>query len=505
MLIAGGIGLLRPEGAALALGVSLLIVSAVEVVTWVRFPGRMSDRSDRGRRMLRIGAGVAAGVALVVSASREVGEELQIVAAALVAFALVDLYGAWRASAPGIRSWRAARAALALAVAAVLILIPSIAFDIVIFLGAIAWMVIGAVTIAAAVDPTIGTGPDGRRPTGLSDLITTWLRSRDVGLERREEIVETYSYEHDVEGKLGRFGVLLALASTIAAAGLVANSVASIIGAMIVAPLMVPIIGIAIGIVTGSPPRAWRALLVVAGGIATTVLIGVAVGAWLGGPTVTQNTEIVGRTSPTLVDLVVALAAGAAGAYAVSNAKVADSLPGVAIAISLVPPLAAVGILLSDGDLPGAMGASLLFTTNFVSIVVAASVVFVLMGVAPLREVETRARRTQGWFIGFVALALVLMIPLAIGSQQALATADEETEATAAVEAWLAPDPGFEVIEVRVSGSSVLAEITGPGDPPNPDALLAALGEALGRPVSLQLRVIPAYIYSSSPLPVAPS
>ena len=228
-------------------------------------------------------------------------------------FALVDIYGAWRATAPGQRSWRAARAALAIATAAILIVIPSVAFAIVIFLGAIAWMVIGAITLAAALDPTIGSGPAGRRPTGLSDLVVTWLRSRDVGADRRVEIIDSYSYETDVRGKLSRFAILLGLSSAIAAAGLLGNSVAAIIGAMIVAPLMGPIIGIAIGIVTGSSARAWRSLQVVVAGIATTVLIGVALGAWLGGPTVTENSEIVGRTAPTLLDLVVALSAGAAG------------------------------------------------------------------------------------------------------------------------------------------------------------------------------------------------
>src|SRR5207342_368353 len=159
-----------------------------------------------------------------------------------------------------------------------------------------------------------------------------------------------------------RFSVLLILASIIACAGLIGNSVASIIGAMIIAPLMGPIVGIALGIVVGLPVRAVRSLVVAVAGIALTIGIGVAMGAWLGSaPSAPFNSEIVGRTSPTLIDLVVALAAGAAGAYATSNAKVADSLPGVAIAISLVPPLATAGILLSVGEAAASMGAFLLF------------------------------------------------------------------------------------------------------------------------------------------------
>jgi uncharacterized hydrophobic protein (TIGR00271 family) len=501
MLAAGALAVLRPDLAPLALGVALLVVSGVEVVLWARLRGPLAGRQDRGRRILRVAAGIVAGLALIVTAYRDIGGESQILAAALVAFALVDAYGAWRATVPGQRSWRAARAAVALATAAILIVIPTVAFAIVIFLGAIAWMVIGSITLAAALDPTIGVGPEGRRPTGLSDLVVTWVRSRDVGADRRVEIVDAYSYETDVHGKLSRFAILLGLSSAIAAAGLLGNSVAAIIGAMIVAPLMGPIIGIAIGIVTGSTARAWRSLQIVLAGIATTVLIGVALGAWLGGPTVTENSEIVGRTAPTLLDLVVALSAGAAGAYAVSNAKVSDSLPGVAIAISLVPPLATVGILLAYGDLAAAAGAGLLFLTNLVSIVVAASVVFVLTGVAPLVDIESRAERTQGWFVGFVALGLVLIIPLAIGTQQALAADADVSAATSTVDGWLEPAPDFEIVDIEIDGASVEVEVRGPGEAPSPEALEAALAADFGRPVSLRLRVIPVVLYSSSPLP----
>ena len=504
MLASGAIALLRPDAAAAALGVAIVLVSAIEVLIWVRGDGGHLQRSDRNRRVLRVVAGFIAGFALMASATRDIQGEALILGAALVAFALLDVWGAWRASKPGDRSWRLARAALAFAVAAVLFVIPSTAYSIVILLGAMAWITVGAVTLAAALDPRVGVDESGHQTSGLSDLVTTWLRHRDIGPDHRASIIDSYSYETDVRGKLSRFSILLCLAATIAAAGLVANSVASIIGAMIVAPLMIPIIGIAIGIVTGSPARVLRSLRVVIGGIVATILIGVVIGAWLGNATVTQNSEIVGRTSPTLVDLVVAIAAGAAGAYAVSNAKVADSLPGVAIAISLVPPLATVGILLSYGQPADAAGAFLLFFTNFVSIVIAASVVFVLTGVAPLDELQRQAQRTQGWFISFVALGLVLIIPLAIGSQQALQDADDTAAADAAVTAWLAEAPSFEVIEVSVSGPSVLVAISGPGAPPSPDALYAALTTSLGHTPSLQLRIIPAVVLTSSPIPVTP-
>ncbi len=62
----------------------------------------------------------------------------------------------------------------------------------------------------------------------------------------------------------------------------------------------------------------------------------------------TENSQIAARIRPNLDDLFVAIAAGAAGAFAYSRDDVADSLPGVAIAIALVPPLSVVGLTLSQ-------------------------------------------------------------------------------------------------------------------------------------------------------------
>ena len=76
------------------------------------------------------------------------------------------------------------------------------------------------------------------------------------------------------------------------------------------------------------------------------------------------------RTAPRLVDLAAALATGLAGAFAIGRKDVSDTLPGVAIAISLVPPLTNAGILLSTGRADLAMGSLLLFVTNYFAILI---------------------------------------------------------------------------------------------------------------------------------------
>jgi uncharacterized hydrophobic protein (TIGR00271 family) len=499
-LVAGLIALFRPDDAALVLGAALVAVSLLELTIGVSTGDPEADVRRRGRRLLRVGAGIVAGLALIASAQGGAVTEIRIVAIALAVVAIADVWGARHATAPGVRGLRMARAAVTMAAAVVVFTIPGVAYTIVVFVAAVGWIAIGLIALGSVLWPSADADLAGRPPTGTVEIVDRWLRTRDVGDERRDEILEAYDYDLGDRDKLARFAILLTLASIIACAGLIANSVASIIGAMIIAPLMGPIVGIALGIVVGLPVRALRSLMVAVAGIALTIGVGVALGAWLGSaPSVPFNSEIVGRTSPSLIDLVVALAAGAAGAYATSNAKVADSLPGVAIAISLVPPLGTVGILLSHGDYASASGAMLLFLTNFVSIVLAASVVFVLVGVVPITSLAKNAERTQGWFVSFAVAGILLVIPLAVGGQQAFAAASDDLVATAAVEAWLAVDPAFQLVDVEVTGDTAKVSVAGPGTPPDPAVLQANLDTALGRPVDLDLVVTQTVLHTTPP------
>src|SRR5690606_36694199 len=110
------------------------------------------------------------------------------------------------------------------------------------------------------------------------------------------------------------------------------------------APLMVPILGTVLAVVLADRANLWRCLgLVVAGAIAV-----MAIGWFLGLLTATPvdaatNAQVASRVHPRLVDLAAALATGAVGSIALARDDISDTLPGVAIAISLVPPLAVVG------------------------------------------------------------------------------------------------------------------------------------------------------------------
>ena len=170
------------------------------------------------------------------------------------------------------------------------------------------------------------------------------------------------------------FYILLGLACFIATFGLLANSVAVIIGAMIIAPLMGPILGIAYAIVMGNRKLFRRATVTLFTGIILVIVLA-AISTFLISLQ-EPDSEILGRTSPSSIDLFVALAAGAAGGYANSRRSIADAIPGVAIAVALVPPLSVVGICLAWQEIGLAGGALLLFATNLFGIILSAGLVF---------------------------------------------------------------------------------------------------------------------------------
>jgi len=91
----------------------------------------------------------------------------------------------------------------------------------------------------------------------------------------------------------------------------------------------------------------------------------------------TLNDEITSRTSPNFIDLIIALAAGAAGAFAKTRREVADALPGVAIAVALVPPLSVIGIGLALASNTLAVGSTVIFITNLVGIIFSGLIIFI--------------------------------------------------------------------------------------------------------------------------------
>jgi uncharacterized hydrophobic protein (TIGR00271 family) len=227
------------------------------------------------------------------------------------------------------------------------------------------------------------------------------------------------------------FFILIGLSAMIATLGLMQSSPAVIIGAMLVAPLMSPIISMAMSIVRGNP----YLLRMSAGSMLQGIVLalGVSIGVTLLSPTHINTTEILARTQPTLLDLLVALASGAAGGYALGRKEVAAALPGVAIAAALVPPLSVAGYGTATAQLDVSGGALLLFITNLIAIVFAASVVFLLLGFRP-EQARLHGHVRTGFLLAMIALVLI-SIPLAIFSVNAIDKITRQSEVEAVLSA----------------------------------------------------------------------
>jgi uncharacterized hydrophobic protein (TIGR00271 family) len=288
---------------------------------------------------------------------------------------------------------------------------------------------------------------------------------------------------------LQTFTALLALASLIAAFGLYQDSVASIIGAMIVAPLGGAIMAFAGSLVTGR--TRWQAisLLQVVLGALMVVAIGYLV-SWIMPDPLGLTPSLEARTAPGLLDLGVALAAGGAGAYVAVRRTGSDALPGVAIAVSLVPPLATVGICLELGRPADASGALTLFLTNFCAIVVVACIVFILAGAAPSREMlRERHRLRNGFAVAIIGL-VIISIPLAVRGIDAIRATIDSTTGAPIVRTWMG-DRDLQVTAWSITGNTVSISLSGPDAPAPAAALATSLAQAVGHPVSLEINYTP--------------
>lgn len=217
---------------------------------------------------------------------------------------------------------------------------------------------------------------------------------RDLFVSLRENVNVTSSFQ-----------VLMVLSVLLALAGMYANSAPVIIGAMILAPLMSPIISLAMGLARTEPNLIRSALSTLAVGVAWG--LGCAVLVALAMPLDTASPEMKARMSPNLLDLLVAVVSGVAGAYAHAKEEIAKSLAGVAIAVALVPPLSVAGIGIGWGDWQMAGGALLLLITNLVGIALAGSATFLVLGFAPFK----RARAGVGITL---LVMLVISAPLSL-------------------------------------------------------------------------------------------
>jgi len=313
--------------------------------------------------------------------------------------------------------------------------------------------------------------------------------------ERRDVIDRLFPHGVPLRQFFTRFVSLMMLSTSIAVFGILADSTAVVIGAMLVAPLMFPVLGGAAAVVMGWPRRIVSSALLVAAGSFMAVLIAAAISFVIPGGISPLPGELMARTSPNLLDLGIALAAGAAGAYGQVRRHAAEALTGVAVAVALVPPLAVVGITLQLTEWQLALGALLLFLANVVGIVIAAAAIFIAAGFVPGRN-PLKGHPQIVRAISWAAIATILVvIPLQFGRGSVLPVSDPTTEVTSIVEEYVTQHgPATEVVdvEVEVVDGSTMVDVVIASSLATPlvNPLAREISDQLSTPVRLRLLVV---------------
>lgn len=285
----------------------------------------------------------------------------------------------------------------------------------------------------------------------------------------------------DVDDPLRQYSAyfLRLVAATIIATGsIAANSAATIIGAMLVAPLMSPMLGIALALTVGKPREALRCLGLTLLSIALVLVCSAAVTALIPiGIDVTTNEQVLSRTSPRLVDLIIALAAGFMAALSSMRSDIPNAAPGVATSAAIVPPLCVAGASLLEGSLAQAGGAFLLFAANFVAIQVMGSVVYLLMGLDKLHsfEVGDQARRVWNGMVAILAAGVLFLLVTA--SMRSVEGTRQLKLANEAADSWVS-GTGYRVESLELEGTEVSVRIVGTGEAPATDDLADMLEQS---------------------------
>lgn len=223
----------------------------------------------------------------------------------------------------------------------------------------------------------------------------------------REEI---YAQVSEMSQLTRIYMVLVGASAFVASIGLLNDDVAVIIGAMIIAPLLGPNIGLSLASVMGDKKFAYKSIKTNIIGFLIAALISIMVGTIF---TVDpQNPSIVLRTDVARGSFFLALASGLAGSLALTT-ELTSALVGVMIAVALMPPLAAFGILLGSGNSYLAFGALLLFLVNLVGINLAATISFVAQNIKPIGDEEAvNAKRMAKTTIIIWSLILIILFTL---------------------------------------------------------------------------------------------
>lgn len=239
-------------------------------------------------------------------------------------------------------------------------------------------------------------------------LTTTWKFLKDrFNLKRDQEKEDQIIDEIERSVKFQGVNVwILIFAIMVASIGLNVNSTPVVIGAMLISPLMGPImgVGLALGITDSELLKKSAKNLAVMVGIS---IISSAIYFWIS-PLSEENSELLGRTAPTIWDVFIGFFGGMAGIVATASKEKGNVIPGVAIATALMPPLCTAGFGIATGNLAYFFGAFYLFSINSTFICLSTLLVVRFLKFKEREFISPEARQKVRILIWSVVVIIIL-------------------------------------------------------------------------------------------------
>ncbi|HET8865984.1 MAG TPA: TIGR00341 family protein [Gracilimonas sp.] len=239
---------------------------------------------------------------------------------------------------------------------------------------------------------------------------TTDEEKEDVRVQRisREELYEEIKNNVDFSWV---YLVLIALSCVVAANGLIRNSAAMVIGAMVIAPILGPNVGLALATTLGDKTLLKRSLKSIFYGFSLGLSLSIIMGLIIDiDPEVFQ---ISSRTHVSYADIALGLSAGVAGCLSFTRG-ISAAVIGVMVAVALLPPMVATGLLLGSGMFELAYGAGLLTLTYIICINLAGILTFLLQGIKPHSFTEQREGEELSRWAIFIWVSLLVLLSVII-------------------------------------------------------------------------------------------
>ncbi|MFC1659274.1 TIGR00341 family protein, partial [Pseudomonadota bacterium] len=228
----------------------------------------------------------------------------------------------------------------------------------------------------------------------------------------REELYSSVSKNSNLSST---FLLLIFLSSIVAAIGMIQGSITTIIGAMVIAPLLGPIIGFSFSIATNNEDLTSQSLKTIIFSFIFCIIVSIIIGLfwrYFIGNDIYITQELMDRTTVDFYDITLALVSGGAAALSVTSG-VSSALVGVMVAVAILPPLCASGIMFGFGNILLGLGALHLSLVNLVCVNISAQIMFLFKKIWP--RVPEEKVKAKNIIIRNLIISIIILILLSGG------------------------------------------------------------------------------------------